>query len=125
MARKRMISPTIWEDPTFNKLSIGARLLFVGMISNADDSGYLRANSDGLRRLIFGFDKRMESKVKGFVNELKKSFKNLHFYEVEGEEYAHFIKWHIYQKYPESRKQESIYPKCLICTASAMQVHNK
>ena len=116
MARKRMISPTIWEDPSFNRLSIGARLLFVGMISNADDDGYVRGDYGSLKRLIFGFDDAVGAQLEGWITELK-NFKNVHFFEVEGETYAHFLKWAEYQTLREDRKVVSSYPKCTICQA--------
>ena len=111
MARKRMISPTIWEDPTFNKLSIGARLLFIGMFSNADDEGYLRAEAGSLKRLVFGFDEMIMSDLLNWIDELKKTMRSIEFYESEGEQYARFLKWDKYQKQREDRVVSSTYPK--------------
>lgn len=124
MARKRMLSPTIWEDPSFNKLGIGARLLFIGMISNADDEGYLRGDEGSLRRLVFGFDNLAPELMHEWIEELH-NFKNLHFYTVADEEYAHFINWNKYQKQQQDRIQESEYPKCSKCLATAKQVPPK
>ena len=39
MARRRMIAPEIWESSSFSKLSNFAKLIFIGLISNADDEG--------------------------------------------------------------------------------------
>lgn len=117
MARKRMISPTIWEDPSFNNLSHQARLAFIGMFSNADDEGYLRADYKSLRRAIFGFDDNEQS---AWYEEMK-NFKNLHIFDVNGEIYAHFINWHEYQIQQKERIQASTYPPCSICLSSAKQ----
>lgn len=114
-----MISPNIWEDPSFNKLSRDARLAFVGCISNADDDGYLRGDVGSLKRLIFGFDAAEEEK--NWYDELQK-YKNLHFYEVDGEVYAHLLNWDKYQTQRDDRKQPSIYPKCVKCQADDGQV---
>lgn len=121
MARKRMIHPQIWEDPSFNRVSRNARLLFIGMISNADDEGYLRADSGSLKRLIFGFDDLLVSDLQQWVDELK-TFSGLHFFENNGEIFAHFLKWDDYQKQQIDRIIESIYPRCSICLATDKQL---
>lgn len=121
--RKRMISPSIWEDPAFNKLTIPARLLFIGMFSNADDEGFLRGDVGSLKRLVFGFDMMLPDLDK-WVEEVMQ-MKNLHFYEVDGEKYCHFIKWQEYQKLRGDRIIESSYPKCVICQATDGQLPAK
>lgn len=124
MARKRMISPAIWEDPGFNKFSIGARLLFIGIISNADDEGYIRGELGSLRRLVFGFDDNISSELEKWIDELK-HFRNLHFYRVGDECFAHLLNWDKYQKQQRDRIQESEYPKCSICYAGGGQVRKE
>lgn len=121
MARKRMISPNIWEDPTFNSISIGARLLFIGMISNADDDGYLRADGGSLKRLIFGFDRLTAEDVQDYLAEIEK-FRSIHIYEVNGEKYGHFIKWKEYQVLRDDRRTASVYPLCVKCLTYDGQV---
>lgn len=56
MARKRMISPEIWENDDFSEIPILARLLFIGMISNADDFGKGKANPRLLKSKVFPYD---------------------------------------------------------------------
>jgi len=121
MARKRSIDPHIWEDPGFNSLEIPARLIFIGMISNADDEGYIRADAGSIKRLIFGFDNISKEEVQKYLDQIKK-LKTVHFYEIDGEEYAHFVKWSKYQKQREDRIQPTTYPKCNICQTSDRQV---
>ena len=53
MARKRMIDPNIWESEDFSKLSVLARLVFIGIFSNADDDGRGRGKSAYLKSIIF------------------------------------------------------------------------
>lgn len=118
-----MISPRIWEDPSFNKLNIGARLLFIGMISNADDEGYIRADIGSLKRLIFGFDNEL-SELPNWIEKLVE-FKNIHFYKKDDEKYAHFLKWNDYQKQQKDRIQKSDYPKCSVCVAGVKQMPPK
>lgn len=56
MARKRMIDPNFWTDEKLGECSIQERLLFMGLISNANDEGYGRANSKLLKATIFPYD---------------------------------------------------------------------
>lgn len=118
MARKRSLSPTIWEDPSFNKFSRDGRLAFIGIISNADDDGYLRGDYGSLKRLIFGFD---DDSDKCWYDELKK-FKGLHFFEVNDEIYVHLVNWEKYQTQRDDRRLASLYPKCPLCKAVARQL---
>lgn len=125
MARKRMLTPTIWGDPSFNKLSHSARLLVIGMISHADDYGRERGDSGSLRRNIFGFDEFLPEGVHmaTLIDELKKEMgRTVHFYEIKDEEYYHFTNWSKYQKQQTDRMQASEYPMCSKCVADAKQV---
>ena len=122
MARPRIVRPTIWEDPVFTSKSVGARLTWIGMFSNADDEGYIRADFKNLRRLIYGFDEPQTiSHLKNWIEELKE-VNTIHFFEVRNEEYAHFVKWGDHQKQQKDRIQASIYPKCSKCVADDKQV---
>lgn len=56
MARKRMIDPNFWTDEKLGECSAIERLLFMGLISNADDEGYGRANPKLLKAFIFPYD---------------------------------------------------------------------
>lgn len=114
MARKRMIHPNIWEDPAFNKLSHSARILFIGMFSNADDEGFMRADKGSLKRLIFGFDDNT-TEINNWIGEIKKNCKNIHFYKVDGEEYAHFTRWEKYQSLRKDRVVATTCPECGTC----------
>src|SRR3990167_854559 len=115
MARRRMIDPNIWEDPSFNKLTFKARLLFIGMISHADDEGFIRGDAGSLKRLIFGFDEITRDEIEECIAEIVKKCDNIHFYEVKGEAYAHFTKWSDYQNIRGDRLQTTKYPKHAQC----------
>ena len=56
MARKRMIDPSFWTDEKLGECSVNERYLFMGLISNADDEGYGRANPKLLKSLLFPYD---------------------------------------------------------------------
>lgn len=60
MARKRQISPSIWTSEQFCSLKdLGARLLFIGIFSNADDEGRLKASPWHLKMLIYPSDENI------------------------------------------------------------------
>lgn len=51
-----MIDPAIWTSDQFMKLSYRQRLIFIGLISNADDEGRLRGEAKKIKALIFPGD---------------------------------------------------------------------
>lgn len=56
MARIRTIKPTIWRDKAFCSVSRDARLLFIGLISNADDEGRFEADPELIRAAVYPRD---------------------------------------------------------------------
>lgn len=51
-----MIDPDFWTDEALGTLPVVGRLLFMGLISNADDEGRLRGNPALLKSTIFPYD---------------------------------------------------------------------
>jgi hypothetical protein len=97
MARKRMIDPNIWCSEDVSKLSITARYLLIGMISNADDFGKGRANSSYLRSIIFPYDEIKSSAIEKALNEISKNI-SIQFYSINENQYYKFINWSKWQK---------------------------
>lgn len=56
MARKRMIDPSFWIDEKLGMLDVISRLLFMGLISNADDDGRLVGHPSLIKSIIFPYD---------------------------------------------------------------------
>lgn len=56
MARKRMIDPDFWTDEALGQVDRTTRLLFMGLISQADDDGRLRGNPALIRSQVFPYD---------------------------------------------------------------------
>ena len=52
MARRRYLAPEIWIDGRFLRLSTLARLMWVGLISMADDEGIVEADPNVLRAAL-------------------------------------------------------------------------
>jgi len=57
MPRRRMIDPQIWRNEKVGNLSDAGRLLFIGIFSQADDDGRLKASPRFLMANIFPYDK--------------------------------------------------------------------
>jgi len=106
MARKRMIDPGLWTNEQVNTLSREARLLFIGMVSNADDEGRLHGSARYLKANVFPYDEDLKAgKVGDWRDEVVKVGLALH-YQVEGIEYLSLPTWHRHQTinrpYPSS-----------------------
>lgn len=98
MARKRMISPEIWESSSFSKLSDFAKLIFIGLISNADDSGKGKANPGYIRSKLFPNDEdRRVTDIKKALSEIALTM-SITFYEVEGDNFYLLTNWARWQK---------------------------
>ena len=98
MARKRMISPEIWESSSFSKLSDFAKLVFIGLISQADDDGKGKASPNIIRSKLFpdGEEKRVTD-IKKALSEIALRM-SITFYEVDGESFYILTNWHSWQK---------------------------
>lgn len=70
MARIRSIKPSIWTDERFIDLGRDARLLFLGMISHADDAGRLVASGAALIGAIFPHDEITPRQVEKWRDEI-------------------------------------------------------
>ena len=98
MARKRMISPEIWESSSFSKLSDFAKLVFIGLISNADDSGKGKANPSYIRSRLFPNDEdRRVTDIKKALSEIALTM-SITFYEVNGDNFYLLTNWMRWQK---------------------------
>lgn len=86
MARKRMIDPDFWTDEALGTLPVHGRLLFMGLISNADDEGRLRGNPALVRSSVFPYDDFTSNDVAELLNGLE-SAGLIRQYEVDGQSY--------------------------------------
>jgi hypothetical protein len=62
MARIRTIKPAFWGDDKTSQLSRDARLLFVGLISMADDDGRFLASHSAIAGYVFPNDEDITPK---------------------------------------------------------------
>jgi hypothetical protein len=73
VSRIRTIKPELWDDELLGSCSISARLLFIGLISNADDEGRLRGAPARLAGRIFQYDELPPRKVEAWLVELEEA----------------------------------------------------
>jgi len=72
MSRQRLIWPSIWTDDDFMALSVGARLLFIGLFSTADDHGRGMGSPANLKAAIFpGDDNVTQADIAKWSAEIK------------------------------------------------------
>lgn len=56
MASRRMIDPNFWSSESLMECDYRQRLLFLGIVSNADDQGRLKGNPKLVKAAVFPFD---------------------------------------------------------------------
>lgn len=108
MARKRMIDPSIWTDDGFMSLNPNERLLWLGLISHADDEGRGTAEPRGLRAKVFPADGLSDDDVAGMCGALARHMR-VRFYAVDGARYYQLDRWSNHQ-YIKDRKPSTLPP---------------
>jgi hypothetical protein len=110
MARKRMIDPEFWTDEKLGSCNRNERLFFMGLISNADDEGFGRANVKLLKSTIFPYDDDLKVKdIEGVLITLITK-KLVFVYVIDGQEFYYlpnFLKHQVINKPTPSK-----LPKC-------------
>jgi hypothetical protein len=106
MARKRMLSPDIWESESFSSLSDLAKILFIGLISLSDDEGRGKANPSYIKSMLFPYDEnRRVADVKSALSEIARCT-STQFYNVNGNEYYCLTNWEKWQKIDKPSKSK-------------------
>jgi hypothetical protein len=95
--RIRTLKPELWADEKVGELSHGARLLFLGMISMADDEGRLRELPAAIIGHVFPYDSVSTAKLTRWLAEVERSGMVTR-YEVDGNRYVAFPHWSKHQK---------------------------
>ena len=105
-----MIHNKIWASVQFSKLSNEAKLLYIGMITIADDQGKLNGSPAYLRGQIFPYEDTLSvAQMEKIIQEIKKQ-KIIHCYKVKGTDYIAHPNWTRYQKLRKDRVKESEIP---------------
>lgn len=110
MARIRSIKPEIWEDEALAEVSTSARLLFIGLITQADDEGRLPGRTRWIASKIFPYDDDISPQdIEGWVDELH-SVGLISYYEVEGRPYIWLCSFGKHQSIDKRWRKESQFP---------------
>lgn len=96
MPRIRTVKPELWGSADVKPLSRDARLLFIGLISMADDDGRFLAALNAINGYVFPNDDLPPSKVRRWFTELTDR-DVVHPYVVDGVDYACIPNWHKHQ----------------------------
>jgi hypothetical protein len=70
MARIRTIKPEYWSDEKVGRLSMQARLLFIGLLNFSDDTGVVRGHPIYLRSMIFPYDDISKQEISNWLDEI-------------------------------------------------------
>ena len=106
MARKRMLSPDIWESESFSSLSDFQKIMFIGLISLADDEGRGKANPSYIKSTLFPYDEnRRVAEVKSALSQIARCT-STQFYNVNGSEYYFLSSWTKWQKIDKPSKSK-------------------
>lgn len=97
MSRIRTIKPEFWEDEKVGRMSRDARLLFLGLISTADDQGRFRAHPSRVASAVFPYDEIPRVEVSAWLRELE-ALRVIAVYVVDGETYGAIRSWARHQK---------------------------
>lgn len=97
MARIRSLRPEVWDDEAVGSVCRDARLLFVGLITQADDEGRFRARSALLRARVFPYDDLTAAEVDAWLDALHAA-QLIVLYEVDGERFGYLPGWRQHQR---------------------------
>lgn len=110
MARNRMIKPEFWSDSKIGKLSLGARLLFIGIWNFADDYGVISASPRRLLGEVFENDETVSlADVSGWTEELVASGRLVRF-EADEKEWLYVRRWREHQKVDSPSQRRNPFP---------------
>lgn len=106
---ERIIKRGFWTDEKISKLSIEARLVYIGLWSMADDFGVVRGNPALLKTMVFPYDALELDKFEFWLNELI-DLGRLEPFTVEGESYLFLRKLTTHQRMRRHRKTDNPPP---------------
>lgn len=107
MARIRTLKPDIWTDEKFALLSTGAKLLFIGAISTADDAGRIRAHPALLKATVLPLDRATPQDITKWLRELEAA-SMIGLYQVRGEALAQLVNWAKHQRIDNASRARSL-----------------
>lgn len=103
MKRYRTIKRDLWSDEKVFRVGIGARLLFLGLISHADDHGLLQAAPLVIKGSVYAYDETSYSQIAGWLVELHEAGL-IRLYGTPGMPFAHVV------NFTKHQTQRSVQP---------------
>jgi hypothetical protein len=107
MPRIRTVKPEMWQDEALGAVSVHARLLFVGLITQADDDGRLRGAPSLIGGSVFPYDGFQARKIDGWLDELTERSLIVR-YEWGDQRFIWIKNWSRHQRI--NRKTDSVLP---------------
>lgn len=108
MPTTRMIDPQIWASENISKLTIRQRLLFIGLFSNADDQGRIRANPALVRSRVFPYDEIAADEIAADLKAIE-DIQSIKLYADNGTAVLQILGWWKYQ-HPQWAYPSNIAP---------------
>lgn len=109
MAQRRMIHASIWESVQFTQLTDKARLLYIGLITHADDDGRFKADPKLIKAKVFPFDKIGSKRIAKLLESIQ-NVKLIELYEINNECFGFHPNWGKYQTLRQDRLKQSNIP---------------
>lgn len=104
------MDPSMWADAAVAKMSRDERLMFVGLITIADDEGRLAASAASIQGALYPNDVDVTPRlVRKWRDGVVEKLANVQLYAYDGVEYLSFRRWERYQK--PSHPTPSKFPK--------------
>ena len=98
MPRRRMIDPNFWESEDVSRCAPMTRLVFLGLVSMADDEGRGRAKPQYVKSALFPYDDWIRIiDIETALSEIALNL-SVTFYEVGGAAYYQLDHWHNWQR---------------------------
>lgn len=106
---RRLITSQIWLNERVAQLPDPGRLLFIGIFSNADDDGRLKASPAYLKALIFPYDDKTKDNIQEW-RDLCVKLGLIRVYNLNGIEYLDIPSWLEHQLIRKDRYKPSTLP---------------
>ena len=95
MARRRMITPSFFEDEEICTMNYQTRLFYIGLWVEADDAGIFRANPKLLCSKIFPYDNDITDEI--VMDMMDKLKSKIYLYDNEGQKFGWLVNFDKYQ----------------------------
>ncbi len=114
MARSRIIKPEFWSDEKLAKLSLQARLLYIGLWNTSDDAGTTQGHPLWLKSQIFPYDQISTKQIGRWLQDFVNLGRILP-YTVKGEQYYYIPGFLKHQKIQHPSPAKNPAPPLEVC----------